>query len=67
MEQKKAIPTGWKLTYTEVSNSVYNMRLTREGGSCVETKGSEFDEMLVWRIDSALHIDDQVRQTKELA
>jgi hypothetical protein len=67
MDQKKAIPTGWKLTYAEVSNNVYNLRLISEGGSCIETKGSDFDEMLAWCIDSALNIDDQVRQTKGLA
>jgi hypothetical protein len=66
MEQKKAIPTGWKLTYAEVSNNVYNMRLVSECGSCVETKGSHFDEMLAWCIESALNIDDQVRQKKGL-
>jgi hypothetical protein len=57
MEQKESIPTGWKLTYTEVSNNVYNMHVISERGSSVEIKGSNFDEMLAWCIDFALNID----------
>jgi hypothetical protein len=62
MENKLEIPLGWKLTYAEVSNNVYEMRLTWELGPMVETKGDDFDGMLSWCIESAKDIEDQLRQ-----
>ncbi|GAA3920588.1 hypothetical protein GCM10022406_03650 [Hymenobacter algoricola] len=62
MENMPELPPGWKLTYDEVSNSVYEMRLTWERGPMVETKGTDFDGMLAWCVKSALDIEDLMRR-----
>jgi len=63
MEEEKRIPIGWTLTYQEVSNNVYHMRLRNDRGPSVETTGVDFDQLLVWCIASARDIDDQRKPT----
>lgn len=52
----------WKLTYDEVSNSVYEKCLIWERGPLVETTGTDFEGMLAWCIKSALDIEDLMRR-----
>lgn len=62
MENEPAIPAGWKLTYDEISNGVYVMRLAWDRGPIVETKGCDFDAMRTWCIESAKDIENQLRR-----
>ncbi len=52
------LPPGWKLSYEEVSNGVYEMQVTWDRGPKVETTGTDFEEMKAWCIKSALDIED---------
>jgi hypothetical protein len=56
------IPSGWTLSQQEVSNGVYNVRLTAYFGSTVEMTGTEIDELLASCIESAKSIDKQLGQ-----
>ena len=65
MADPSEIPFGWTLTYDEVSNNVFEMRLGWERGPYVETKGHDFDTMLKWCIESAKDIEDQLRRKEK--
>jgi hypothetical protein len=62
MENTLTILLGWKLTYDEVFNGVYEMQLTWERGPKVETKGTDFEDMLAWCLASALDIEALMRR-----
>ncbi|SFQ78773.1 hypothetical protein [Hymenobacter arizonensis] len=62
MKNARDIPASWKLTYEEVSNGVYKMRLTWERGPFVETSGTDFEGLRAWCIESARNIEDQLRR-----
>jgi len=67
MEDQFEIPAGWTLTSAEVSNGVYQMRLTWEHGPVVETTGDDIATMRAWCIEAALDIEDQLRRNGVLA
>jgi len=62
MENLPKLPLGWKLTYDEVSNGVYEMQLTWDRGPKVETTGTDFEGMLAWCIASAHDVEDLMRR-----
>ena len=67
MENKSEVPGGWTLTCAEVSNGVYEMRLTWDRGPVVETTGTDVPALQTWCIEAALAIEDQVRRKELLA
>lgn len=67
MEAQAEIPAGWTLTSTEVSNGVYQLRLTWEHGPVVETTGDDVATMRAWCLKAALDIEDQLRRKGVLA
>ena len=62
MENLPELPPGWKLTYDEISNGVYEMRLTWECGPHVETTGTDLESLVAWCIASARDIEDLMRR-----
>ena len=62
MDDRLERPPGWKLTYDDVSNGVYEMQLAWDRGPKVETTGTYFEDMRAWCIKSALDIEDLMRR-----
>lgn len=54
------IPKGWKLSYQEVSNNVYEVQLISETGLTVETTGDDLDNLIKQCVESADEIDQQL-------
>ena len=62
MEDIDGVPDGWKLSYEEVSNNVYKVRLIADYGSVVElTDQNDFEVIVSCCIESAK--DRQHRST----
>lgn len=64
MEGIEGVPDGWTLSYEEVSNNVYKVRLKANYGSVVEITGdSDFEGIVARCIESAKEIDKKLGLT----
>lgn len=57
----EGVPEGWILTYRELSNNIYEVRLLSKHGSLFEMTGSgDFEGLVARCIKSANEINNQV-------
>lgn len=54
------IPKGWKLSYQEVSNNVYEVQLTSETGLTVEMTGDDLDNLVMQCVEWTDEIDQKL-------
>jgi hypothetical protein len=54
-----AIPNGWTLSQQEISNGIYQVRLTAYFGTIIDMTGTDIDDLMARCIESANSINKQ--------
>ncbi|TGE08388.1 hypothetical protein [Hymenobacter fodinae] len=65
-EDFPGVPTGWTLTYNELSNNFYHVLHTSEYGPAVEKNGSDLEQPISRCVEDAKEIDKQLQVKKSI-
>jgi hypothetical protein len=64
MQNGQEIIQGWFLTYEEISNNVYKVRLTDAYGRIVEATGTDLEKLVEENKVSAMKIEEQIKEKR---